>query len=157
MTKLEIGDLAPDFSLPTDQDRDFTLSAELSGPVVLMFYPEDDTDGCTIENIEFTQLMGEFRAANTQVLGISPDSVEKHCKFRDKYDLDVLLVADPEHVAISAYDVWGDKNTFGHDYQGLIRTSFLVAPDGTIANIWVVTRVKGHAAEVLEAAKALAA
>jgi peroxiredoxin Q/BCP len=149
------GDHAPNFTLATDSGEDFTLSAQLGHPVVLFFYPEDNTDGCTVENIEFTQLKPEFDAIGARLLGISPDSVKKHCDFRDKFDLKAPLGADPDHVAIEAYGVWGPKTTFGNDYTGLIRTTVLIAPDGRIAKIWTVARVKNHAAEVLEAARAL--
>ena len=122
---------------------------------MLFFYPEDDTDGCTIENIEFTDEIPDFEKLGTKVVGISPDSVEKHCKFRDKYRLGVTLAADPDHVAIKKYDVWGPKKLFGVHYDGLIRTTFLVGSDGKIAGSWLVTKVKGHAATVLEATKEL--
>jgi peroxiredoxin Q/BCP len=155
MTSIDIGTKAPDFALTTDRNETFRLSEHRGAPVVLVFYPQDDTEGCTIENIEFTQLMPEFRKLGAEVVGISPDSVDDHCKFRDKFQLAVTLAADPDHQAIDAYRVWGPKTTFGHDYVGLIRTTFLVGPDGRIAGIWRVNRIKAHAADVLEAARAL--
>lgn len=155
MASIDIGSKAPDFALPTDRNEIFRLSEHIGSPVVLVFYPQDDTEGCTIENIEFTQLMPEFRRLGAEVVGISPDSVADHCKFRDKYQLSLTLAADPEHKAIGAYDVWGPKTTFGRDYTGLIRTTFLVDPDGRIAGIWRVNRVKAHAAEVLDATRGL--
>lgn len=154
---IDIGSKAPDFALPTDRNETFRLSEHTGSPVVLVFYPQDDTEGCTIENIEFTQLMPEFRRLGAEVVGISPDSVADHCKFRDKYQLSLTLAADPEHKAIGAYGVWGPKTTFGRDYIGLIRTTFLIDANGRIAGIWRVNRIKAHAAEVLEAARALAA
>ena len=157
MASIQIGTKAPDFALPTDRNQMFRLSDHLGSPVVLVFYLQDDTDGCTIENIEFTQLMPEFRRLGAEVVGISPDSVADHCKFRDKFQLALLLAADPNHEAIDAYDVWGPKTTFGHDYVGLIRTTFLVGPDGRIAGVWRVNRIKAHAADVLEATRALVA
>jgi peroxiredoxin Q/BCP len=157
MTLLNEGSPAPDFTLPTDSGEDFTLSAERGHPVVLFFYPADDTEGCTIENIEFTQLKGEFDAIGARVLGISPDSVDAHCKFRDKYSLAVPLAADEDREVIEAYGVWGDKKTFGHEHEGLIRTTYLIGLDGMIAQVWPVTRVKAHAADVLEAARQLVA
>jgi thioredoxin-dependent peroxiredoxin len=155
MTKLGKGQLAPDFTLATDAGTDFTLSAARGKPVVLFFYPQDDTEGCTMENMEFSALKAKFDATETLVVGISPDSVRDHREFSSKYGLEVLLAADPHHQAISLYGVWGPKKTFGREYVGLIRTTFLVAPDGRLADIWTVTRVKGHAATVLEAAKTL--
>lgn len=155
MALLEKGTLAPDFTLPADDGSDFTLSAQ-SGPVVLFFYPKDDTPGCTVENIEFTALKDSFEAAGTKLVGISPDSVEDHCKFRDKHNLGVLLVADPDHKAIVPYGAWGEKNNYGKKYMGLIRSTFLVDADGKIAEAWKVSRTKGHANKVLEAAQKLA-
>jgi peroxiredoxin Q/BCP len=157
MTAIDIGKTAPDFALTTDRNEIFRLSEHRGSPVVLVFYPQDDTEGCTIENIEFTQLMPEFRKLGARVVGISPDSVADHCKFRDKYQLALTLAADPDHQAIDAYEVWGPKTTFGHDYVGLIRTTFLVGPDGRIAGIWRVNRIKAHAADVLEKTRELVA
>lgn len=156
MALLEKGTKAPDFTLDTDKSETFTLSAHQNRPVVLFFYPKDDTPGCTTENIEFTALKDEFAAADTLVIGISPDSVEDHCKFRDKHKLGVTLVADPDHKAIKAYGAWGEKNNYGKKYMGLIRSTFLIDKNGVIAEAWKVSRTKGHAAKVLEAAKALA-
>jgi peroxiredoxin Q/BCP len=155
MTSIETGKKAPDFALTTDRNETFRLSEHKGSPVVLVFYPQDDTEGCTIENIEFTQLMPEFKKLGARVVGISPDSVDDHCKFRDKYQLALTLAADPDHEAIDAYDVWGPKSTFGRDYVGLIRTTFLIGPDGRIAGIWRVNRIKAHAADVLEATRSL--
>lgn len=154
---IAVGDEAPDFELTTDAGTPFRLSRHMGHPVVMFFYPADNTEGCTIENIEFTALADDYQKAGVTVVGISPDSVEKHCSFRDKYDLRVPLLADPDRLAIGAYDVWGPKTLFGVHYDGLIRTTVLVAPDRRIAQKWVVRKIKGHAAEVLEAARALAA
>lgn len=152
-----IGAQAPDFDLVTDSGERFRLSKEKGHPVVLYFYPADDTGGCTVENLEFTAQLPEFRRLGVTVLGISPDSVEKHCAFRDKYGLAVPLAADPEHRAIAAYGLWQLKKMFGVEFMGLKRTSFLIAADGTIAGIYPATRIKGHAEKVLAAAKALVA
>jgi peroxiredoxin Q/BCP len=155
MAALPTGGMAPDFELPTDSGKPFRLSDSRGKPVVLYFYPEDDTEGCTIENLEFTAQMPAFRRLGVKVVGISPDTVEKHCKFRDKHALRAVLAADPERQAIEAYGVWGPKKLFGHAYDGLIRTTFLIGADGGIARVWPVTRIKGHADAVLEAARAL--
>lgn len=152
---LKLGDIAPDFALETDRGERFVMSAQRGHPVVLFFYPRDDTEGCTIENIEFSAALPEFAALGAAVLGISPDGVEDHCRFRDKHRLGVPLVADPERVAITAYGVWGPKRLFGVHYDGLIRTTFLVGPDGRVADRWTVTRIKGHAATVLAATRTL--
>jgi thioredoxin-dependent peroxiredoxin len=155
MPNIAVGDKAPDFELPTDRGTVFRLSSHRGRPVVLFFYPEDGTEGCTVENIEFTEKLAEFEALGVAVVGISPDSVEKHCRFRDKHGLKAILVADPEHKAIDAYGVWGPKKLYGRAFDGLIRSSFLVGPDGMIAAAWTVRRIKGHAAAVLEAARQL--
>lgn len=153
---IQVGDRAPNFALETDRGEVFKLSAQRGKPVVLFFYPQDDTEGCTVENIEFTAEMPKFAALGVTVVGISPDSIERHCRFRDKYRLGVTLAADPKHKAIKAYGVWGPKKLFGVHYDGLIRTTFLVGPNGKIAGKWVVTRIKGHAAQVLAATTELA-
>lgn len=152
---LEIGDQAPDFTLATDSGTDFTLSGKRGEAVVLFFYPKDDTEGCTIENLEFTALADEFKSAGATLVGISPDSVEDHCRFRDKFELGIPLAADPDHKAIGPYGVWGEKTNFGKKYMGLIRTTYLVDANGAVASIWKVSRVKEHAAKVLEATRYL--
>ena len=157
MAKPVKGRKAPDFELPTADGPAFKLSAQLGKPVVLYFYPEDDTVGCTIENQEFSALLPEFEKLGIAVVGISEDSVAKHCKFRDKYSLTTVLVSDPEHKAIDAYGVWGPKVTFGHHLIGLIRSTFLIGADGKLTEEWRVTRIKGHAEKVLAAARELAA
>jgi peroxiredoxin Q/BCP len=148
--------MAPDFELPTADGGNFRLSAERGHPVVLYFYAEDDTEGCTIENQAFSALLPEFARLGVTVVGISEDSIARHCRFRDKYGIATLLVADPGHEAIEAYGVWGPKVTFGHHLIGLIRSTFLIDAQGRIAEEWRVTRIKGHAEKVLEAARALA-
>ena len=157
MASLAVGRKAPDFELPTDTGVPFRLSDHKGRPVVLFFYPEDDTQGCTIENLEFTALAREFARRGVAVLGISPDTIEKHCRFRDKHRLAIPLAADAGHKVTRKYGAWGPKKMFGHDYDGVIRSTFLIAPDGKLANIWKVTRIKGHAQLVLDAAAALAA
>ena len=157
MPRPEVGKKAPDFTLPTDANEPFRLADHRGKPVVLFFYPEDDTEGCTIENIEFTQLLPAFAELGVKVVGISPDSVEKHCAFRDKHGLRATLAADPDLKVLKAYGVWGHKKTFGHEYDGVLRTTFLIGPDGKVAGLWPVTRIKGHAEKVLAAARELAA
>ncbi|CDP51071.1 Thiol peroxidase, Bcp-type [Devosia sp. DBB001] len=155
MSAIAIGSKAPDFEIDTDGGAPFRLSANKGSAVVLYFYGTDDTETCTNENVEFSRLADEFSAANTKLVGISEDSVASHARFRAKYDLKPILGADPDHKAIAAFDLWQPKKTFGREYLGLVRTTILVGPDGKIANIWTVKRVKGHADEVLEAARAL--
>jgi len=157
MAKPATGRKAPDFALPAADGTTFRLSEHAGRPVVLYFYPEDATAGCTIENQEFSALLPEFEARGAVVAGISEDSIAKHCKFRDNYRIATTLVSDPDHKAIGPYGVWGPKVTFGHHLVGLIRTTFLIGSDGRIVADWHVTRIKGHAAKVLEAVKALPA
>lgn len=146
---------APDFELVTDSYEKFRLSDHRGHPVVLYFYPQDDTEGCTIENIEFTDQMPEFKRLGAVVVGISPDSVEKHCSFRDKYNLGVILASDPDHKAIEPYGIWQLKKMFGVEFMGVKRVTVLVGPDGKVAEVFHATRIKGHAEKVLAATRAL--
>ncbi len=155
MAQPEIGELAPDFTLPTDTIGDFTLSDHRGRPVVIFFYSTDDTESCTNENLAFAELQAEFDALNALVVGISPNSVAEHAKFRAKYGLSSVLVADPDHKAIDAFGVWGPKKFMGRDVVALIRTTFLIDAEGRIADIWKVLRVKPHPAIVLERVKQL--
>jgi peroxiredoxin Q/BCP len=149
------GSPAPDFELAAADGSVFRLSAQHGTPIVLYFYPQDDTEGCTIENRDFSALLPEFERLGAKVVGISPDSVETHCSFRDKDRLATTLLADPDHLAIGSYGVWGPKVTFGHHLIGLIRSTFLIGVDGKLVEEWRVTRIKGHAERVLAAARAL--
>ncbi|MDV3250691.1 peroxiredoxin [Devosia sp. BK] len=151
MTHLNQGDPAPDFTLPRDDGSVFTLSAHRGKRVVLFFYPEDDSGGCTDENVEFSNLLDEYEAAGAVLQGISPDDIAKHQKFRAKYDLRIPLVADPERQAIEAFGLWQLKKLYGREFMGLIRTSFIIGTDGKIERIIRATRIKGHAAKVLGA------
>lgn len=153
----EAGDKAPDFNLPTDGGRSIKLSELKGHTVVVYFYPKDDTSGCTKEAQAFTALAAEFAEAGVRVIGISPDSVESHAKFRAKYDLAVDLVADPERKAIEAFGVWVEKSMYGRKYMGVDRSTFLIDGKGKIVRVWHKVKVPGHADEVLAAAKALAA
>lgn len=151
MTHLSPGDMAPDFTLPRDDGSVFTLSAHRGKRVVLFFYPEDDSGGCTDENVEFSNLLDDYEQAGAVLQGISPDDIAKHQKFRAKYDLRIPLVADPERQAIEAFGLWQLKKLYGREFMGLIRTSFIIGTDGKIERIIRATRIKGHAAKVLEA------
>ena len=150
-----VGSPAPDFELVTDAYEKFRLSRNLGRPVVLYFYPQDDTEGCTLENIEFTDLMPEFRKLKAAVVGISPDTVEKHCTFRDKYNLGVPLASDPEHAVIDAYGLWQLKKLWGVEYMGVKRATVVIDAAGKVADLLLATRIKGHAVKVLEAVRAL--
>jgi peroxiredoxin Q/BCP len=149
------GKLAPDFTLPTDGGDKVELSQFKGRKVVLYFYPKDDTSGCTLEAVTFTALAPEFAAAGAAVVGVSPDSVKSHDRFKAKHELGVILAADEERKAIEAYGVWGEKSMYGRKYMGVLRTTFLIGPDGRIVQVWENVKVKGHAEAVLAAVKAL--
>ncbi|WP_397541424.1 redoxin domain-containing protein [Roseovarius salis] len=152
---LKTGDEAPDFTLPRDGDGEVTLSALRPAPVVLFFYPRDDTSGCTKEAVAFTGLGAEFDAAGAHVLGISKDTVAKHDKFRDKHGLGVPLLSDAEGDVCERYGVWKEKNMYGKTFMGIERTTVLIGGDGRVVRIWPKVKVPGHAEEVLEAVRAL--
>jgi thioredoxin-dependent peroxiredoxin len=149
------GQTAPDFTLPRDGGGEITLSDLRPKAVVLYFYPKDDTPGCTKEAQSFTARAADFEAAGAVVVGISKDTVKKHDKFRDKYDLGVILASDAEGDVCERYGVWGEKQMYGKTYMGIERATFLVAGDGTVAREWRKVKVDGHADEVLDAVKAL--
>ncbi|MGF6175696.1 peroxiredoxin [Ensifer sp. 4252] len=155
MAGLNSGDLAPDFTLPRDGGGTISLSALRGRPVVLFFYPKDDTKSCTLEAISFTELASDFAAAGVELIGLSPDSVKRHDRFAKKYDLAVALAADEEKTVVNAYGLWVEKSLYGRKYMGVERTTFLIAADGRIARVWEKVKVNGHADEVLQAAKAL--
>lgn len=152
---LKTGDQAPDFTLPRDGGSEVTLSALRPAPVVLFFYPRDDTSGCTREAIAFTGLMPEFEAAGAHVLGISRDTVAKHDKFRDKHGLKMPLLSDAEADVCERYGVWTEKKMYGKSFMGIERTTLLIGGDGAILRIWPKVKVPGHAEEVLAAVRAL--
>ena len=151
----EIQETAPDFTLPASGGDTLTLSDMKGSAVVLFFYPRDDTSGCTKESIAFSQLLQEFAAANTKVIGISKDSIAKHEKFIAKHDLTVPLASDENDTVCEAYGVWKEKSMYGKKFMGIERSTFLIDADGKIAQIWRKVKVPGHAEAVLEAAKAL--
>ncbi len=153
--ELEEGDHAPDFTLPTDGGGEARLADFRGKPVVLYFYPKDDTSGCTAEAIAFSGLKPEFEEAGTAVIGVSPDSAASHDKFKFKHQLAVALGADPGRKTIEAYGVWKEKSMYGRKYFGVERTTFLIGRDGRIARIWRKVKVPKHAEAVLTAVKAL--
>lgn len=145
MADLDVGDLAPQFDLPRDGGGSLSLTASAGKPVVLYFYPQDDTTSCTQEAISFSQLKPEFEKAGAVVIGLSPDNVKKHDKFKSKYNLTVDLAADEERKVIEAYHLWVEKSMYGRKYMGVERATFLIGRDGRIARIWRKVRIKGHA------------
>jgi peroxiredoxin Q/BCP len=152
---LQDGDKAPDFDLPTESGDNVKLSRLKGKPVVLYFYPKDDTSGCTLEAKEFTRLAKDFRKAGVEVIGVSPDRVESPQKFHKKYDLSVRLAADADKEVANAYGVWAEKSMYGRKYMGVERSTFLIDNQGRIARSWRKVKVPGHAEEVLAAARAL--
>jgi thioredoxin-dependent peroxiredoxin len=150
------GQLAPDFSLPNDAGNTRTLSELKGSKVVLFFYPKDDTTACTTEAQDFSRLKGAFEAAGAVVIGMSPDSIKKHAKFRTKQGLTVELLADETTGTLQAYGVWAEKSMYGRKYMGVVRTTLLINANGKIARLWEKVSVPGHAEEVLQAAQALA-
>jgi len=149
------GTKAPAFSLPATGGTDISLDSLRGRKVVLYFYPKDDTSGCTLEAQNFQALRKEFEAADTEIVGVSPDSLKSHDKFRSKYDLAFPLASDEDKAMLEAYGVWVEKSMYGRKYMGVERTTVLIDRDGTIAKIWNKVKVPGHAEEVLAAAKAL--
>ncbi len=144
-------DPAPDFTAETDAGDPLTLSALRGRPVVLYFYPADDTPGCTTEACEFRDLFPRFDTAGAVVLGVSPDSAASHAKFKAKYALPFTLVADPDHRIAEAYGVWREKQMFGRRYMGVERTTFVVDRDGRVARVFERVKPAGHAEAVAAA------
>lgn len=153
MTTLAPGTQAPDFTLPRDGGGTVTLSALRPGRAVVYFYPKDDTSGCTLEARDFTDLGAEFAALGVTVIGISKDSVASHDKFVKKHGLGVILASDEGGTTCEDYGVWVEKNMYGKTYMGIQRATFLIGADGTVEKAWPKVSAKGHAAEVLEAAR----
>ncbi|MDX6748442.1 peroxiredoxin [Geminicoccaceae bacterium 1502E] len=151
------GDRAPEFDLPTDGGGRLS-SAGLEGrPYVLFFYPKDDTSGCTKEAIGFTESHEEFRKLGVEVIGASKDGVKSHDRFKEKHGLSVPLLSDEEGGFVEAWGSWVEKSMYGRKYMGIDRSTFLVDADGRIVRSWRKVKVPGHVAEVLEAARQLAA
>jgi peroxiredoxin Q/BCP len=150
---VDVGDKAPDFTLPTDGGGELSLSLLKGRKVVLYFYPKDDTSGCTKEAIAFRDALADFEAAGTSVIGVSKDSAAKHDKFKAKYDLNFPLVSDEDGKLCEAYGVWVEKSMYGRKYMGIERSTFLIDGDGRVARVWRKVKIQGHVEEVLEAAK----
>jgi thioredoxin-dependent peroxiredoxin len=142
---------APDFSLAADDGTTVTLKALKGRKVVLYFYPKDDTSGCTKEACGFRDRWSDVKQAGAIVLGVSPDAVTSHQKFKQKYQLPFPLLADPDHLVAEAYGAWGEKSMYGKKYKGILRTTFLIDGEGRIARVFEKVKPEGHAAEVLAA------
>ncbi len=150
-----VGEKAPDFSLPADNGSPIGLASLTGKTVVLYFYPKDDTPGCTIEAIAFSNLRAAFEAVGAIVIGVSKDSVDAHCKFKGKHNLSIPLLSDESGKMLEKYGVWVEKNLYGRTYMGINRTTFLIDRDGIIRRVWPKVKVEGHADEVLAAVKSL--
>jgi peroxiredoxin Q/BCP len=151
MTTLAEGDLAPMFSLPNQDSSTVSLGEFAGRRVVVYFYPADDTPGCTKEACQFSDLVDDYAALGVQVIGISPDGGTKHQKFRAKYGLKIALLSDTDHKVMELYGAFGPKTLYGRKTVGVIRSTFLVGPDGRIERAWYNVRADGHAAKVLQA------
>ncbi len=152
---LNDGDMAPDVTLTMTDGATRTLSEWRGKPLVLYFYPKDDTPGCTTEAQAFTALIDDFAAAGAAVVGVSKDKPAKHAKFIDKYGLKVTLASDVDDSVCEAFGTWIEKSLYGRKYMGIDRATFLIGKDGRIARIWRKVKVAGHAEDVLKAAQAL--
>ncbi|SNR69184.1 thioredoxin-dependent thiol peroxidase [Desulfurobacterium atlanticum] len=146
---------APDFCLKDDEGKKNCLKDFKGKWLVLYFYPKDNTPGCTKEAEEFSKLKEEFEKLNAVILGVSPDSVESHKKFKEKKGLTITLLSDPEKEVIKTYGAWKLKKRFGKEYYGVVRTTYLIDPEGKVAHVWKNVRAKGHAEKVLEKLKEL--
>lgn len=155
MAELAPGMKAPDFTLPRDGGGTVSLQDFRGKPVVLFFYPKDDTPGCTTESIGFSQARADFEAAGAVVVGVSKDSTAKHGKFRAKHDLTVELGSDAESDVIERYGSWVEKSLYGRQYMGIDRSTFLIDRDGVVRRIWRKVKVKGHVESVLQATREL--
>jgi peroxiredoxin Q/BCP len=146
---LNEGDLAPDFELETYGGDTLKLSDLRGRRVVLYFYPKDDTSGCTKEACGFRDNLDALEESNVTVIGVSPDGVASHEKFRDKYDLNFPLLSDPEHEVAEAYGAWGTKKMYGREYQGILRSTFVIDPEGRIEKVYAKVKPAEHAGQVV--------
>lgn len=148
---IEPGKKAPTFTLTTDDGKKVKLSDFVGSPVVLYFYPKDDTPGCTKQACAFRDRKNELAGIGAVVLGVSADSVESHVKFRDKHELNFPLLADSDHSVAEKYGAWREKNMYGNKSMGIQRSTYLIDPDGKVAKVWKRVQVDGHDNEVLRA------
>ena len=152
---LNEGKVAPLFKLMVDDGTELVLSQLQGNPVVLYFYPRDDTSGCTTQAKDFSEQLAKFTEHGATIIGISPDSIKKHVKFKNKHDLTIILAADEDNKVAIDYGVWAEKKMYGRTYMGIVRTTFLIDKTGHIAKIWHKVKVKDHAKVVLEALEGL--
>jgi peroxiredoxin Q/BCP len=147
---IEIGQKAPEFCLPNQDSEEICLRDLRGSWVVFYFYPKDNTPGCTTEACEFTEALPDFTASGATILGVSPDSVKRHQNFIAKKELKITLLSDEEKEVLQAYGVWQLKKNYGREYMGVVRTTYLIDPDGNVAHVWPKVRVKGHVEAVKE-------
>ncbi|MEL7371541.1 MAG: thioredoxin-dependent thiol peroxidase, partial [Myxococcota bacterium] len=145
----EVGDMAPDFTLPADDGTEVSLESLRGKTVVLFFYPKDNTPGCTTEACNFRDINEELLEKDVQVIGVSRDSVKSHARFKDKQSLNFPLLSDPEGEMISAYGAWGPKVFMGRKFDGILRSTVIIDPEGRVAKVYPKVSVKTHADEVL--------
>jgi len=146
---LNVGDRAPDFTSQDQNGDPVSLQDYSDRWLVLYFYPKDNTPGCTTEAKDFTAYLEQFNNLGADILGVSPDSEKSHCKFIEKHTLSIKLLSDPDNQVIEAFKVWRLKKFMGKEYMGVVRSTFLISPDGKIAQVWDKVRVKAHAEKVL--------
>jgi peroxiredoxin Q/BCP len=149
-SELNIGDKAPEFCLPDSEKGEACLKDMKGKWVVLYFYPKDNTSACTMEALEFTAAEEDFEEKNAVILGVSPDSTESHVKFKEKHELGITLLSDTEKNILESYGVWQKKKMYGKEYMGVVRSTYLIDPEGAVAHIWRKVKVKGHVDSVME-------
>jgi len=147
---VNVGDVAPEFCLPNQDGKEVCLKDFKGKWIILYFYPKDNTKGCTMEAIDFTTHLKDFEALDAIVIGISPDSVKSHQNFVKRHDLKITLLSDPEHKVLKSYGVWQLKKMYGREYYGVVRSTFIIDPEGKIAYKWEKVRVKSHVEIVKE-------
>lgn len=155
---LEVGDTAPDFTLPIvgpNGQETALLKDLLDKPLVLFFYPKDDTPGCTKEAVSFSEKLSELEKAGVRVVGMSPDPIKKHVKFQEKHSIKVPLLSDEEKTILTAFGVWVEKSMYGKKYMGVERSTFLIGSDGKVLKVWRKVKVPGHVDDVLASVKEL--
>ncbi len=152
---MKTGKKAPDFCLKNTEGQDVCLSKFQGKWVVLYFYPKDNTSGCTLEAVDFTRHKKDFNSLGTEIIGVSPDSQKSHCNFRDKNNLTITLLSDPDHNTIEKYGAWVLKKMYGREYYGVQRSTYIIDPKRTIIQAWEKVRVNGHVEEVLQTLKEL--
>lgn len=152
---IKAGSPAPDFTLPADDGREISLKSLRGKPVVLYFYPKDDTSGCTTQACGFRDAWAEVKESGAVLLGVSPDDVKSHQKFKTKFTLPFPLLADTDHAVAEAYGSWGKKSMYGREYMGILRTTFVIDERGVVQKVFEKVKPKGHAAEVVAALHAL--